>query len=100
MRHGPRSELVLTMNPLENIQVRRGHSPQFKKEAVEFYQTHGAGEAALRYRVSEDSLRRWSRIAGKAAKKLGAPKGNLNMLGGRICQTDRSTDQRPLHKNG
>lgn len=88
------------MKKIENMTIYRGHSLQFKKEAAEFYDKNGAGATILRYRISEETARRWHAMLGYKRKKVGAPKGNLNMLGGRITNTKRVADIRPLHKNG
>lgn len=78
-----------TATTLETIRKTRGYTPEFKKTVADLVETQGSTEACRISGVSSYTALAWHRMAGYKARPVGAPKGNLNALGGRVANMVR-----------
>jgi transposase-like protein len=65
------------------------YPPDFMAQVAAFSARAGSQQAADKFGVARASAHRWQLAAGHKRRRIGAPKGNLNALGGRILNTSR-----------
>jgi transposase-like protein len=65
------------------------YPPDFMAQVAACSARSGTQKAAEQFGVSRSAAHRWQLAAGHKRRRIGAPKGNLNALGGRILNTSR-----------
>ena len=78
-----------TATTLDTIRKTRGYTPEFKKTVADLVETEGTSVACARSGVSPYTALAWHKMAGYKPRRVGAPKGNLNALGGRVANMVR-----------
>lgn len=67
------------------------YSPRFMRQVARYASSVGQAQAAAAFNVSLTAAHNWLHNHKLKPKPIGAPKGNLNALGGRILNTERFT---------
>jgi hypothetical protein len=65
------------------------YSAPFMQRVARYASRRGQHQAAEKFGVALSSAHNWLHNHGLKPRPIGAPKGNLNALGGRILNTSR-----------
>ncbi len=74
---------------LDTIRVYKGYTPEFKADVARMVEELGTGKACELSGVSPFTALAWHKKAGYTTRRVGAPEGNMNALGGRITNLTR-----------